>query len=410
MFEDSSNLLEYYRIISQMADLKNIIIDKESSKHQKSQKILETITKKKEESTQNTNKIKQLIEKINQHPQINLEILSLLKHNILSNINSICSKQSKNITNKLELKQNNNLDNILKLISNQSNFCNEKYLEFVKNVLLKMQDCIDILNIEKDVYLNSTTTISSQTEGQDKILVCTILVNDCIAGTSSPTDQDTDGNGTGCTQCEENTYSEAGATNCIPCTNNRVSEAGSTKVNDCQCPQGTTGPSDEHYSLNPQTYYKKQFDMRSNQYRACPKGTFSQFGIDTDGNGAGCEACDKSTTTVNSKTEGNNKILVCTIHLKDCIAGTSSSTGQDTDGNGTGCTLCEENTYSETGATNCIPCTNNRISEAGSTKVNDCQCPQGTTGPSDGISACQTNTNSKLIQFVISFIFLILLF
>ncbi|KAL4483140.1 hypothetical protein ABPG74_019166 [Tetrahymena malaccensis] len=104
------------------------------------------------------------------------------------------------------------------------------------------------------------------------------------------------------------------------------------------------------------------------------------------------------------------QIPLCTIHVNDCIAGTSSPTGQDTDGNGTGCTLCVKNTYSEAGATSCTTCTNNRVSDAGSTKVNDCYCPQGTTGPSDGISACQTNTNSKLIQFVLSFIFLILLF
>ncbi|KAL4483138.1 hypothetical protein ABPG74_019164 [Tetrahymena malaccensis] len=154
IFEDSSNLLEYYQNISQLVELKNIITDQESSKQQKSNKIFKIITKKQEESTESTNKIKQMIEKINLHPQVNLEILNSLKQTILSNINSISSKQSNDNEYQLKIKQNSNLDNIIKLISNQSNFCNQKYLESVKNELLKIQDSINILNIEKDVYLN----------------------------------------------------------------------------------------------------------------------------------------------------------------------------------------------------------------------------------------------------------------
>ncbi|KAL4483145.1 hypothetical protein ABPG74_019171 [Tetrahymena malaccensis] len=177
IFEDSCNLLEYYQNISQLIDLKSIIIDKESSNQQKSNKVLQIITKKKEESTENTNKIKQMIQKINQYPQVNLEILNLLKQTTLSNFNSICVKQSNNNENQLEIKQNSNLDNILKLISNQSNFCNEKYLESVKNELLKIQDSINILNIEKDVYLNSKQQINFSQLSFNQIENIEILCN-----------------------------------------------------------------------------------------------------------------------------------------------------------------------------------------------------------------------------------------
>ncbi|KAL4483143.1 hypothetical protein ABPG74_019169 [Tetrahymena malaccensis] len=177
IFEDSSNLLEYYSNISQLIDLKSIIVDKESNKQQKSNQILKIITKKKEESTENTNKIKQLIEKINQHPQVNLEILNLLKQTILSNINSMCIQQSNNNKNQFEIKQNSNLDNILKLISNQSNFCNQKYLESVKNELLKIQDSINILNIEKDVYLNGKQQINFNQLSFNQIENIEILCN-----------------------------------------------------------------------------------------------------------------------------------------------------------------------------------------------------------------------------------------
>ncbi|KAL4483134.1 hypothetical protein ABPG74_019160 [Tetrahymena malaccensis] len=177
IFEDSSNLLEYYQNISQLVELKNIITDEESNKQQKSNKILKIITKKKEESTESTNKIKQMIEKINQHPQVNLEILNSLKQTILSNINSISSKQSNNNENQLEITQNSNLDNIIKLISNQSNFCNQKYLESVKNELLKIQDSINMLNIEKDIYLNGKQQINFHQLSFNQIENIEILCN-----------------------------------------------------------------------------------------------------------------------------------------------------------------------------------------------------------------------------------------
>ncbi|KAL4483146.1 hypothetical protein ABPG74_019172 [Tetrahymena malaccensis] len=179
IFQDSSNLFEYYQNISQLADLKSVILDKESSKQQKSNKILKIITKKKKESPENTNKIKQMIEKINQYPQFNSEILSLnqLKQTTLSYINSMCNKQSNNNENKLEIKQNSNLDNILKLISNQSNFCNEKYLESVKNELLKIQDSVNILNIEKNVYLNGKQQINFDELSFNQIENIEILCN-----------------------------------------------------------------------------------------------------------------------------------------------------------------------------------------------------------------------------------------
>ncbi|KAL4483142.1 hypothetical protein ABPG74_019168 [Tetrahymena malaccensis] len=139
IFEVSSNLLEYYKNISQLVDLKNIIIDKQSNKQQKSNKILKIITKNKEESTENTNKI--------------------------------------NNENQFKLKQNSNLDNILKLVSNQSNFCNEKYLESVKNELIKIQDSINMLNIEKDVYLDGKQQINFNQLSFNQIQHIEILCN-----------------------------------------------------------------------------------------------------------------------------------------------------------------------------------------------------------------------------------------
>ncbi|KAL4483141.1 hypothetical protein ABPG74_019167 [Tetrahymena malaccensis] len=89
----------------------------------------------------------------------------------------MCNKQSNNNENQLEIKQNRNLDNILKLISNQSNFCNQKYLESVKNELLKIQDCINILNIEKDVYLNDKQQINFNQLSFNQIENIEILCN-----------------------------------------------------------------------------------------------------------------------------------------------------------------------------------------------------------------------------------------
>ncbi|KAL4483136.1 hypothetical protein ABPG74_019162 [Tetrahymena malaccensis] len=177
IYEESSNLLDYYQNISQLVDLKNIIVDKESSKLQKSNKILKIIAKKKKESTDNTNKIKQFIEKINQYPQYNLEILNSLKQTTLSQINSAISEQSNKNENMFQIKQNSNLDNILKLISNQSNFCNQKYLESVKNELLKLQGSINILNIEKDVYLNGKQQINFNQLSLNQIENIEILCN-----------------------------------------------------------------------------------------------------------------------------------------------------------------------------------------------------------------------------------------
>ncbi|KAL4490388.1 hypothetical protein ABPG72_002598 [Tetrahymena utriculariae] len=108
--EDSSNLLSYYQSISQLDDLKNIIIDKQSNKQQKSNQIFQIINKKKEESTKNTNEIKQLIEKINQYPKVNqqqnqnsnqtlfakLQPSSNLILNNLAKLDSIISKKKQN--------------------------------------------------------------------------------------------------------------------------------------------------------------------------------------------------------------------------------------------------------------------------------------------------------------------------
>ena len=38
----------------------------------------------------------------------------------------------------------------------------------------------------------------------------------------------------GCQQCEENTYSGAGASSCTSCPDNMISAAGSTSEGDCE--------------------------------------------------------------------------------------------------------------------------------------------------------------------------------
>ncbi|KAL4490389.1 hypothetical protein ABPG72_002599 [Tetrahymena utriculariae] len=159
ILESVSNLLQYYGNISQFSDLKKIIIDIKSNKQQKSNKILEIITRKKEETIENTNKIKQLVEDINKYPQISLETLNLLKQSTLINIDSMCSKQLNQCENLNDIQDNDNLNAILKLISNKTNYCNQGYLESVKNELLKIQDSINILKKEKNIYLKVTAII-----------------------------------------------------------------------------------------------------------------------------------------------------------------------------------------------------------------------------------------------------------
>ncbi|KAL4512552.1 hypothetical protein ABPG72_020389 [Tetrahymena utriculariae] len=128
--QDTSNLFEYYQSIAQLDDLKNIILDQQQTKSQKANQILQIITNKKQDSTKNTNNF--------------------------------------------EIKKNENLSNILKLISNKTNFCSQKYLESVQSELIKIQDFMEfnefnpnqIENIEILCNKISELNIQSKQENQ----------------------------------------------------------------------------------------------------------------------------------------------------------------------------------------------------------------------------------------------------
>ncbi|EAR85929.3 hypothetical protein TTHERM_01064950 (macronuclear) [Tetrahymena thermophila SB210] len=177
--EDIQKLLDFYKETAQLEDINKIIQNQSSSKQQKANQILQIINNKKNDSKDNTNKIRLMIDKINQQPKVNLETLNQYKQSIISQIQLIDNKHfadlkaisEKNFLNaqsiqkiksenNTELIKNGNLDIILQLISNKTNFCTQKYTDSLQFELLKLQEVINALNIEKDVYVNGKKQIN----------------------------------------------------------------------------------------------------------------------------------------------------------------------------------------------------------------------------------------------------------
>ncbi|EAR82476.1 hypothetical protein TTHERM_01125110 (macronuclear) [Tetrahymena thermophila SB210] len=212
--------------------------------------------------------------------------------------------------------------------------------------------------------------------------------------------------------CAICTYSTDGtdATTCNPCPQNTCTPAAGTKGNDNTvciaqlCPQGTssaTGFDTDGKGAGCTSCLAGNYSgVGSKTCTPCPAGTYSSAD-----KSASCQHCDIGTYS----TPGSVK---CSITTKQCPAGYSGlNAGYDTDGNGAGCTKCEINNWSNQGASQCSPCINNRTSPAGSTSVTACACPQGTTGPNDGISLCKpSSSSSNILQIALVFISLIVFF
>ncbi|KAL4484889.1 hypothetical protein ABPG74_020066 [Tetrahymena malaccensis] len=193
--EKANQLFDYYREIAQFDTLKNIIISN-SEKQQKAEQILQIFKTNKQNQAEYINRIKQQLSQLNQLQILDLNELNYFKDSILSQIQLIdgnylsqlkCfsqknfvlidelknQQQNKNIL----LKENENLDNLLKLISNKTNNCNEKYLQSVKCELLKMQDIINLLNLDKEIFQKGKKQILTEKLNQDQIDQQETLIN-----------------------------------------------------------------------------------------------------------------------------------------------------------------------------------------------------------------------------------------
>ncbi|KAL4501418.1 hypothetical protein ABPG72_021225 [Tetrahymena utriculariae] len=185
--EKTSQLFAYYREIAQFDTLKNII-DSNTQKQKKADQILQIFNTNKQNQEEYKNKIKQQLSQLNQCQTIDLNILNSFKDSILSEIQlieasylpdlQIFSKKNLTLIEQLQLskKQNNilirentNLDTLLNLISNKTNNCNESYLQSVKSELFKIQDLINVLNFDKDVFKQGKKQIPTENLNQDQI-------------------------------------------------------------------------------------------------------------------------------------------------------------------------------------------------------------------------------------------------
>ncbi|EAS05743.2 hypothetical protein TTHERM_01040840 (macronuclear) [Tetrahymena thermophila SB210] len=163
--ENTNQLFDYYREIAQFDALKNII-DSNTQKQQKADQILQIFKINKSNQEKYKNKIKQELSQLNQYQTIDLNALKYFKNSILSQIELI--------------DQNENLDTLLSLIANKTNNCNESYLKSVQSELLKIQDLINNLNIDKDVFLQGKKQIQIEKLSQDQIECIETLVNKTV--------------------------------------------------------------------------------------------------------------------------------------------------------------------------------------------------------------------------------------
>ncbi|EAS02487.3 hypothetical protein TTHERM_00629990 (macronuclear) [Tetrahymena thermophila SB210] len=227
------------------------------------------------------------------------------------------------------------------------------------------------------------STLETNTKGNDDS-ACDLQLRPCPEGKWSETGYDLDGNGLGCQDCWEGTYSEEGSTSC---------------------------------DLKP-----------------CGYGFYSATGYYDQRKEFNCQQCPTGKSTLKQNTKGNED-LVCDLQLNLCPKGKWSKTGYDSNGRGEGCNTCEIGTYSLEGSKTCNlrPCGQGFYSKTGyydADTEDKCQaCPENTS--TDGIqtqsldkSVCKsfeinptevgatTNnaTNSIIIKMTLSFILLVALF
>ncbi|KAL4469603.1 hypothetical protein ABPG74_004856 [Tetrahymena malaccensis] len=186
----NQELLNFYSSISKLSDLKNIIADQNLTQLQKSKQIMTLFYKMKEKSTENTSKLKQMLQKSEKQKAVDLQLLAKLKNSIMKQINFINSQsmqqlqqfleknhclieQQKNQNNQqnesIPLQRDGNLEKILKLIENKTNQCDQKYLDSLKSELLKIQVIINDLKIEKNIFLPEKQQINFQDFSQEQI-------------------------------------------------------------------------------------------------------------------------------------------------------------------------------------------------------------------------------------------------
>ncbi|KAL4484891.1 hypothetical protein ABPG74_020068 [Tetrahymena malaccensis] len=196
--QNTKNLFDYYRQIAQLDTLKDII-NSNQQKQQKAEQILQIFQTNKKNQEEYITNIKSQLSQLNQFQVLDLNELNYFKDSILSQIQLIdvnyisylknFSSKSNNLIDQLKqqkqdknilLKENENLDTLLKLISNKTNNCNENYLQSVKSELLKIQDIINTLKFEQEIFHQGKKQIQTENLNQDQIDCLETLVNKTV--------------------------------------------------------------------------------------------------------------------------------------------------------------------------------------------------------------------------------------
>ncbi|KAL4484892.1 hypothetical protein ABPG74_020069 [Tetrahymena malaccensis] len=195
--ENTKKLLDYYREIAQLGTLKDII-NSNSQKQQEAEQIFEIFQTNKQNQQEYITKIKSELSQLNQYQIFDLNQLNSFKDSILSQIqlidvnyisqlkifsfksNILINEFKKQQQNKNILQENENLDTLLKLISNKTNNCNENYLQSVKSELLKIQDIINTLKFEQVIFHQGKKQIQTENLNQDQIDCLVTLINKAV--------------------------------------------------------------------------------------------------------------------------------------------------------------------------------------------------------------------------------------
>ncbi|KAL4505484.1 hypothetical protein ABPG72_002546 [Tetrahymena utriculariae] len=233
------------------------------------------------------------------------------------------------------------------------------------------------------------STKQENTKGNDDS-VCDLVTKKCPEGKFSQTGYDYDGKGSGCINCQDDTYSDEGSKSCdlIPCDYGFYSSNGYYNENlQAKCEACLVGKSTKQQKTNGNS--DSVCDM---ELQKCPEGTQSKIGYEVQSKGSQCKDCEYSTssevgsTTCNKilcgfgfysergyyyenedndckkcpddkstseqNTIGNNE-LACNLQLKKCPEGSYSTLGYDSNSTGGGCQQCGFDYYSYEGSSEC---------------------------------------------------------
>ena len=206
--------------------------------------------------------------------------------------------------------------------------------------------------------------------------------------------------GTACTKCTADKYSDAGALKCLDCPAGYYSVEGGATISACKtCQAGQYWDGSKCSTCSADTYSK----AGSKKCTTCDSGSYSVSGSDKCTtcpggqywNGMVCVTCDTNTySKAGSKT--------CTV----CDNGSYSAAGSDKctrcsagtywDSFTSSCVRCGINTYSGDGSRTCTSCPAGTHSNEGSSSSSQCQpCGPGTYLAGSACVSCSAGTYSN---------------